>query len=403
MLKLVVAISIVICVGVGVYFFGVESGSKEKESVGIGMELILEVKPADIVRVDVEKCPSYATDKAFAERMDKALHKSSKQKEVEEAINVLVGEFKDEDLQTVFGTTNRSSIKSDIEDRVNNPTDGLLKSLERRIDALGVARPNIQRIAGTNRISIELPGIKEPERVKKILSSSALLEFWAVGTTFDAQAVCTAISQHNMLAGINFQMVGDDYCVGIADKSDIERISEILKDPKNKTLLPARTKLAWENKSVDGKTYGDYRLVVLSGSTPLMDGSGVTDAKAQSGDPSQGGGFEVSMTMDSKHTKMWANITANNVGKQIAIVMDDVVYSAPVVNQRIEGASSITGNFSVQEAEDLANVLTAGKSPARATLSLSLSHSCSYSSIWHSSIRLLVGWQTSLCSSTYCC
>jgi SecD/SecF fusion protein len=153
-------------------------------------------------------------------------------------------------------------------------------------------------------------------------------------------------------------MVGDGYCVGIADKSDIERISEILKDPKNEALLPARTKLAWENKSVDGKTYGDYRLVVLSGSTPLMDGSGVTDAKAQSGDPSQGGGFEVSMTMDSKHTKMWANITANNVGKQIAIVMDDVVYSAPVVNQRITGGESvISGNFSMQEAEDLASIL----------------------------------------------
>jgi SecD/SecF fusion protein len=95
-----------------------------------------------------------------------------------------------------------------------------------------------------------------------------------------------------------------------------------------------------------------------------MNGSGITDAKAQSGDPSQGGGFEVSMTMDSKHTKMWANITANNVGKLIAIVMDDVVYSVPYVIDRISGGeSSITGGFTVQEAEDLANILRFGYLP----------------------------------------
>ena len=333
-----------------------------------GMNVMLEVKPADIVRVDVEKCPQYTTDKVFAERIEKILHASSKQKEVEKAINVLVGEFSDEDLEIVFGSTNRGSIKKNIEERVNNSTDGVLKSLERRIDALGVVQPNIQRVLGSNRISIELPGIKEPERVKKILASSALLEFWSVGGASEASKAYAAIAQNNMLGDIRFEMGDGGYCVGIADKSDIERINDLLKEPTNKALLPARTKLAWENKSVDGKTYGDYRLVVLVGNGPLMDGSGIVDAKAQSGDPAQGGGFEVSMTMDGPSTKKWANITANNVGKQIAIVMDDVVYSAPVVRGRIDGTSSISGSFSVQEAEDLANVLKAGKAPARATI-----------------------------------
>ena len=334
-----------------------------------GMNVMLEVKPADIVRVDVEKCPLFATDKEFAQRMEAVLHASAKEKkDVEKAIDILVNNSTDEDLLAVFGTTNRGDIKASIEQRVDNSTDGVLKSLERRIDALGVVQPNIQRVIGTNRISIELPGIKEPERVKKILSSSALLEFWAVGTPYDAEAVRAAIVQNNMLEGIEFQYVGGGNCVGVADRSYIETINDILKDPANKAKLPTGVKLAWENKSIDGKTYGDYRLVVLKGTAPLMDGSGVTNAEAQSGDPTRGGGFEVSMTMDSENTAKWAAITASYVGQQIAIVMDDVVYSAPVVQGRIDGASSITGDFTVQEAEDLANVLKAGKAPARATI-----------------------------------
>ena len=170
-----------------------------------------------------------------------------------------------------------------------------------------------------------------------------------------------------MLGDIRFEMGDRGYCVGIADKSDIERINDLLKEPANKALLPAYTKLAWENKSIDGTTNGEYRLVVLSGNAPLMDGSGIIDAKAQSVDPAWGGGFEVSITMDGPSAKKWANVTANNVGRHIAIVMDDVVYSAPVVRCRIDGASSISGSFSVQEAEDLANVLKSGCLPCAIT------------------------------------
>ena len=336
-----------------------------------GMNVMLEVKPADVIRLSLEECVQYSLDVEFAKRMDAALHASAKEKEsVDAAINIFVDACKDEDLKVLYGKADRAAIKSEISKGVNESTDGVLESLKRRIDALGVLQPNIQRVIGTNRISIELPGIKEPERVKKILSSSATLEFWEVGTATQATEVRAAILKGNMLAGINYNMDAADYpyCVLTANHSDIDKINDILAEPANKAMLPFGTKLAWEIKSIDNETYGDYRLLVLNGSTPLMKGDGITDATAQSVDPSRGAGFEVSMNMDSESTRTWANITANHVGQQIAIVMDGVVYSAPTVQGRIDGASSITGNFTVQEAEDLANVLKAGSAPARATI-----------------------------------
>ncbi len=381
-----------------------------------GMNVMLEVKPADVIRLDLEECLEYSINKEFAKRMDTALHASAKEKEsVEAAIKIFVDTCKDDELIKLYGLTvddgnadleatkkaepvvetvteetaikvdseatvkaepkttmkaDRDAIKKHIAERVNESTEGVLEGLKRRIDALGVVQPNIQRVIGTNRISIELPGIKEPERVKKILSSSATLEFWEVGTAVQVEKMRDAILKGNMLAGINYNMDAVDYsyCVLTANHSDIDKINNILAEPDNKAMLPFGMKLAWENKSVDNETYGDYRLLVLNGSTPLMKGDGITDATAQSVDPTRGAGFVVSMTMDSESTRKWANITANHVNQQIAIVMDGVVYSAPVVNGRIDGASSITGDFTVQEAEDLANVLKAGSAPARATI-----------------------------------
>ena len=369
MLKLVAAISIVVCVGVGVYFFGVKSDSKREKSVRNDMGLMLEVRYADVIRLYVEDAYEYNTDLDFTNRMDRALYDISMVSDRDIAIDEFLSDCSDNDLYAIFGTASREKIKADLVQCVENSIYGVLRSLEPRIYILGIAKPNIQRIAGTNRIFIELPGIKEPERVKKILSSSALLEFWAVGAPYDAEAVRAAIAQNNMLEGIEFKYDGVGCCVGVADKSCIEPINDILKDPANKAKLPTGVKLAWENKSIDGKTYGDYRLVVLKGTAPLMDGLGVVDAEVLSIDPSWGGGFEVSMTMDAEYTARWAAITASYVGQQIAIVMDDVVYSAPIVQGRIDGGvSSITGDFTVQEAEDLANVLKAGKAPARATI-----------------------------------
>ena len=360
--------------GIANYTYG---DCKERElNLGLdlrgGMNVMLEVKPTDVILTDVEKCKEYGTKAEFTKRVDDALKAAGKVEDVDESIDVFLKNSEDADLNVIFLTSDRDEIKSDVSERVNKYTDDVLESLKQRIDALGVVQPNIQRVLGTNRISIELPGIKEPERVKKLLSSSALLEFWAVGDANDAAAVRKAIvdNDSNLASKINFA-AGSGYCVGTADKANMTSISDALRDLK--AVLPADVKLVWENKSVDGKTYGEFRLIALKvsvtdeGSGPLMDGSGITDASAQSsGD--RGGKFEVSMSMNTTSTEKWADITGRNIGNQIAIVMDDVMYSAPVVQGRIEGTSSITGDFSVQEAEDLANVLKAGKAPVRTSI-----------------------------------
>ena len=361
MLKLVAAISIVICVGVGVYFFWLKSGSKEKESVGIdtelihGTELILEVRYADVIRLYVEDAYEYNTDLDFTNRMDRALYDISMVSDRDIAIDKFLSDCSNNDLYAIFGTASREKIKADLVQRVESSIYGVLRSLGCRIDALGVAQPNIQRIA-TNRISIWLPGIKESERVRKVLLSSALVEFWAVGTQNDINHVSGVLTSGQFDEVINAQLAKIRPGL-VADKEDIESINEALNHPDVKNEL-RDYKLAWENKSIDGKNYGDFRLVVLKGKEPLMDGSGITDARAQSND--QNGVMGVSITMEGEAAKEWANVTANNVGKAIAIVMDGVVYSAPNVREHIIGGEShISGNFSVQEAEDLANVLNA--------------------------------------------
>ena len=330
-----------------------------------GMNVMLEVKPSDVIRVDVEKCEKYQNDEVFNKKMEEAIHAASKKDDVDEAIAAFVDKCSEEDLNEVFGTTNKDNIKKSVSERVDKYTDDVLASLESRIDALGVVQPNIQRVVGTNRISVELPGVKEPERVKKLLASSATLEFWAVGTQNDINHVSRVLTSGEFDEVINAQL--DKIRPGlVADKEDIESINEALNHPDVKNEL-RDYKLAWENKSIDGKNYGDFRLVVLKGKEPLMDGSGITDARAQSDD--KNGGMGVSITMEGDAVKRWATITKNYVGRPIAIVMDGTVFSAPNVNNPIEnGSSVITGNFSVQEAEDLANVLNAGKSPVTSTI-----------------------------------
>ena len=357
--------------GIAEYTYG-DCKSKEL-NLGLdlrgGMNVMLEVKPADVIRVDVEACDKYHSDSEFAIRMEEAIHAAAKTDGVDEAIDAFVKECDDEELNAVFGTTNRDDIKKSVSERVDTYTDDVLASLERRIDALGVVQPNIQRVVGTNRISVELPGVKEPERVKKLLASSAMLEFWAVGESNDAVAVAKVLAEEPALQGKLRTMESciAPFHVGVADYEYVDVITEILADPVVKSKLPYGVKLAWEQKSVDGKTYGDFRLVVLKGTAPLMDGSGIVDASAQSSD--KNGSMVVSLSMNGDAAEEWAEVTANNVGKAIAIVMDGVVYSAPNVNEPITGGQSqISGDFSVKEAEDLANVLKAGKSPVRSTI-----------------------------------
>ena len=328
---------------------------------GVRMDIELEVRPADVVRNDVVQ----SWDEDFVIRMNRALYKSSKETDMERAIEVLVANSREEDLYQLFNTSDADEVKSKIRSRVYNTVDGLIMRLKSRCDLLGLRTVNIEHVENSNRIRVSLFANDGSEQVQKtverIFTASAKLEFWEVGTAIEAAEVRAAILKNNMLAGINHNMDAADYpyCVLTANYSDIEKINDILAEPSNKSELPFGMKLAWEHKSIDNDTYGDYRLLVLNGSAPLMKGDGITDATAQSVDPSRGAGFEVSMNMDSESTRKWANITANHVGEQIAIVMDGVVYSAPTVLGRIDGASSITGNFTKEEAESLAITLDA--------------------------------------------
>ncbi len=300
-------------------------------------------------------------------------------------------------LATVFGTVDLvdkvkatstdaeviSVLRSESESAIANS----FNVLRNRIDRFGVASPNIQKIGNSGRILIELPGVKEPERVRKLLQGTASLEFWR---TYDYQEieqyiieadaviaevlnVEDSLATQNPLFSILRPAGGRTACIGFAHYADTAQINTYLSLPQVKAVLPPELRPMWSVKAStivpDGNTFELVAIKDVShhGKAPL-DGDVVTDARVQYGN-TQGGHPQVSMTMNADGATIWANLTKENIGKQIAIVLDDMVYSYPTVNQEISGGSSqITGNFNLEEAEDLANVLKSGKLPAPATI-----------------------------------
>ncbi|MBQ2364832.1 MAG: hypothetical protein II288_04605, partial [Alistipes sp.] len=368
-----------------------------------GMNVMLEVKASDVIRTTVETNKKYVEDVEFRNRMEEALFASAAETTTDAAIEAFLNKCDEQnpaDFAVIFGGQSRESVVGDIKSRVDNAAGALKTSLEKRIDGLGVTQPTIQRVAGTNRVNVELPGIKEPERVSKLLASTALLEFWAVAyddTYYDASAFIwdgfdEAVRAHlirNGMSDVDIEKLlpvasqlikhksNDDEnklqapYVCYASRENMALISEYLALPEVKASLPEDVYLCWENKSVTGSSRsGDFRLMALKGANgiaaPLMDGKGITarvDSDHMTNEPI------VSMTMDSDAADKWSDITRDNVGRQVAIVMDDVVYSAPVVHERITGGSSrISGQFSIQEANDLVNILEAGSTDVRATI-----------------------------------
>ncbi len=324
-------------------------------SNSVKFDMELEVRPADVIYNDVMEW-----DRDLIVHMNRAFYASTKESDMDSAIDVMVEKSRDEDLYRIFGASNHDEVKRIIKKRVLAAVDEVIEKLRCRGSMLNLNNLSIDHVEGSNRIRVSLVASADPERVRKAFTLSARLEFWGVAHWDLAIRVRNIIAQSNMMEGIDVKM--DEYYHGVltANRSDIERINEVLRNPSNSEKLPFDVKLMWEHKSMSGDENGEYRLVALDGSTPLMMGDGITDATAQSVDPTRGGGFEVSLTMDNESTRKWANITANHVGQQIAIVMDGVIYSAPVVHGRIDGASSITGNFTMEEAEYMAlNLKTA--------------------------------------------
>ena len=330
----------------------------------------------------------------------------------------------------VSTTSTNAEVEKVIREQVEGAIDNSFNVLRTRIDRFGVVQPNIQKLSQTGRILIELPGIKEPERVRKLLQGSANLEFWE---TYNLEEILPQLSQINSeLAKANASTevaqaeevkeetkaeVVDDVAalveaadslaqaeadqkaaveefkknnplfaaiqlsvnqanqpyqgpvVGTAHYTDTAKVMAMLTSQVAKSILPRDLNLCWTVKAIDpAEAY--YQLVALKSQTsgrPSLEGDVITDARADFGQTSAYA--NVSMTMNAEGARDWQRITRDNIGKSIAIVLDGYVYSFPTVQNEIAGGNSqITGNFTVEEAKDLANTLNSGKMPAPARI-----------------------------------
>ena len=426
-----------------VYFGYTYKDVKEKEiNLGLdlkgGMNVMLQVQLEDLVRAlsgnnqspEFSQALALAYERSVASRADFITLFQEAWKEVGGG----------QRLAQIFGTYEmRDKIKPEssddeviavIREEAESAISNSFNVLRNRIDRFGVTQPSIQKIGNSGRILVELPGVKEPERVRKLLQGTASLEFWATyenseifpflqeanttlagileendtTATAETEAVASAETegtsvdsllneelqnqaadsqeyeqykkQNPLFAALQPAMfngrLASGACIGYANYTDTAQINRWLKMPQIASLFPPEFKAYWTVKPSAYIQGGNaYELVAIKatsrdGQAPL-DGGAVTDARVQYGN--NGGNPNVSMTMNAEGANIWARMTKDNIGRQIAIVLDGMVYSYPVVNTEITGGSSeITGNFTLEEAEDLANVLKSGKLPAPATI-----------------------------------
>ncbi len=398
-----------------------------------GMNVILEVSVPDVVKALAD----HKTDEAFVTAVANASKLAASSNT--DFITLFIKEYKtqkpDGTLAELFATqqlkdkVNTKSTDAEVEQVLRAEVDAAIANsfnvLRTRIDRFGVAQPNIQELEGSmGRIMIELPGVKEPERVRKLLQGSANLEFWETytatevapflaaadaklrdiiavenpetaeapaeeaaevvaeeenvdlsaltGNTTENAADAAAVAQakkENPLMSI-LQLVQNDGCVvGYAHHRDVKQIDEYLAREEVKALLPRDLKLMWGVKAIDedGKIYELYAIksTQRNGRAPL-EGDVIVSA---TDDYDSNGRPSVSMTMNSDGARRWAQLTKQNVGKPIAIALDGYIYSAPnVMNEITGGQSQITGQFSQEDTKDLANVLKSGKMPAPAKI-----------------------------------
>ena len=390
-----------------------------------GMNVMLQVQLEDLVKA----LSGNSTDPAFLKALETTKARSVNS---QSDFITLFGEVWEETtggarLSQIFGTYEmRESIKPEstnaevlsvIKKEAESAVANSFNVLRNRIDRFGVTQPSIQKLGNSGRILVELPGVKEPERVRKLLQGTASLEFW---TTFDNGEIAPYLAEANeTLAGILAEenaapakaevapaqddIVAEEIgntakedeninaykaanplfavlqpvqqnggaCIGYATSADTAKVNRYLSMPQIAALFPAEFRPMWGVKPV-GNTENIYELVAIKatsrdGQAPL-DGSVITNASVTYSSHTNGEP-KVSMSMNSEGANIWAHLTKDNIGKQIAIVLDGTVYSYPVVNQEISGGNSeISGHFTVEEATDLVNVLKSGKLPAPATI-----------------------------------
>lgn len=368
----------------------------QKLGVGLGLDLkggmnvTLQVSVPDILRsmANAEGNPWFDRAIANADSVVRATHSNDyvdifiKQYKALDPQGDLTVLFKDQVKRGDSEEAIKNALRQEVKDRVSSSTN----VLRARIDQFGVVAPNIQELEKDGQILLELPGVKEHDRVRDLLKSSANLEFYETmplseisGALNELDRTLRNDSTGNGKGLFNYfvQMGNPAYIiVGMATETARDTINNILAGPAAKRLLPANLKLAWQVKpeiqqTTDStgatRTLSYYTLMALktTNGKAALSGDVVTSATSDY-DAQNGTGNYVSMNMKPEAARQWARITAANLQKPVAIVLDDQIYSAPNVNSVIEGGrSQITGNFTTDEAKDLANVLKSGKMAAK--------------------------------------
>ena len=393
-----------------------------------GMNVTLQISVADVLKQLSNNNPDPNFNKAIANAV-------ANQADNNDFLQVFVEEYKKLDpnvrLAAIFSThelkerikpgSTNDEVITVLREELNTAVDNSYNVLRNRIDRFGVVAPNIQKLEKDGRILVELPGVKEPERVRNLLQGTANLEFWetykyeelvaalqsvngALATAAARQAeadttvvaevaenVADTVATDSVSAALETLVAENDEAaqfeqfrkqnplfavlvqdnfqgspiIGFAHKNDTAEVNQMLASKLAQDILPSNLELRWTVKAIDEKeTY--FQLIALKsgkGGRAAMSGDVVVDARDDF--DKYRGGSVVHMEMNSQGAKEWEKLTGNNIGNAIAIVLDDQVYSFPNVNSAIAGGSSeISGGFTPEEAKDLANVLKSGKMAA---------------------------------------
>lgn len=430
-----------------VKYLGIYSYKKCLETqIGLGLDLkggmnvVLEISVPDVV----DMLADHKTDAAYVKSMEQA--KKEEETSQSDFISLFIKYYRQNApghrLAEVFATqqlkgkvstqSTDAEVEKALRAEVQAAIDNSYIVVRNRIDKFGVVQPNIQKLEGQEgRIMVEMPGIREPERMRKLLQGSANLEFWetynseevtpylvqldqaaanvggagekadttAAADTAAAKQVATADAAkaklqlkkdvagetakadaqteqakklHPLLSMLQTTPQGALSIVGYAHVRDTAAIDKIIYSEEAKRILPSDVKLMWSAKPTDGLSAKNiYELhalkVTQSNGRAPLEGDVVTDARDEFN--SVTGRPTVNMTMNSDGARRWASLTKANVGRAIAIVLDGVVYSAPRVSGEITGGSSeISGNFTIEDTKDLANTLKSGRMPAPARI-----------------------------------
>lgn len=386
-----------------------------------GMNVTLQISVPDILKA----LSGNNGDKKFDQAIGNVLKNQAAQDDFVEAFCTeyeklepgvsLAQVFRNIDKVKQDPAASNAKVKGILKDEVESMVDNSYNVLRNRIDRFGVVSPNIQKLQSTGRILLELPGIKEPERVRKLLQGAANLEFYETYSASDIVGQLNQLSQRaagmvapkaeeakadtaandtaakaaeavaetkpaeeakpakvettKTLAQMIQLMADKGPVVGYAAVADTADVNKIIYSEVAKTVLPADLKLAWTVKP-EKRTYEQtgkeiFGLIALRtvNGEPVLNGDVITDAGTNF---DQFQGQEVTMRMNDEGARQWSRITSQNIGKCVAIVLDDQVYSYPSIRTQIDGGnSSITGDFTPEEASDLANVLKSGKMVAR--------------------------------------